>query len=238
MMNINILNISTGLSLLFGLYSFYGFINYLEHLKKDIDELYEVSMSVNELNINYKNLHMKYEQLLSEHNDLKNNVTELTNKVILLEHKKIALANCVGKSSLEEVLENVVDENRLICHTPKSTSDKPKINIEIINLFEATREEKDDDEEERDNGDKYKDNGKTKGNNDYNVDSDSSGKPIDIDVDYDIDFDFNVQLKMNYDHGIDIAMLEENDQIIKSRRRGTSISDINWGEVTKKFIFG
>ena len=40
----------------------------------------------------------------------------------------------------------------------------------------------------------------------------------------------------------DFEILEDthsnNEHIVKSRSRGTSISDINWGEVTKKFIFG
>jgi hypothetical protein len=42
------------------------------------------------------------------------------------------------------------------------------------------------------------------------------------------------------EHGFEILDqgFSNNEHIVKSRARGTSITDINWGEVTKKFIFG
>jgi hypothetical protein len=209
-MNINTILLSTSLSLLFGIYSFYGFIKFFDHFEEDINEIYSLKRSFNVLSIEHYKLYDKYTHLVSEHNELKNSFTKLANKVLELDKKKLALKNCVGESPLEEVIENIVDENRLICHTPDSTTDNPKINIEIINLFIKPEE--------------IDKNGEI---------SDDSRKPIDLDADLDLDVDIGVR-------GFELLEQDNeiNEHIEKSRSRGTSISEINWGEATKKFIFG
>jgi len=50
----------------------------------------------------------------------------------------------------------------------------------------------------------------------------------------------NLNNSLDNDHGFEILeqSYSNNEDIVKSRSRGTSISEINWMEVTKKFIFG
>jgi hypothetical protein len=221
--------LSTSLSLLFGLYSFYGFINYMDHLEEDMDEMYALKRSFNELFVKHNDLHSKYDYLLGEHNVLKNKFDKLDNMVSELDRRKLALKNCVGETPLEDILENVVDKNRLICYTPDSTSEKPKINIEIINLFVNPEEEKEDDDDD-----------------DKGHISDESGKPIDLDGDLDLDetitkpLNNDISGSITFEHGFELLdqSNEINEHIAKSRSRGTSITEINWGEATKRFIFG
>lgn len=226
-MNINTIIISTTLSFVFAVHSFYGFIKYikqLDYLEEEMETIYELKNSYNDLNNKYNRLQENYDLLTVENHLLKTSLSELSSKMVVLERKKIALMNCVGETPLEDVMKDILEDNKLTCHT--GSSDNPKINIEIINLFRNSNDEPEQEQEQADAVvDAYI--------------SDSSGAPIDIDGE-DNPSIYNSLL----DHGFEVLeqpLLESNDlneHVVKSRIRGTSITEIDWTEATRRFLFG
>lgn len=191
-----IMTTSFGLSIFFGIYSFFSLINYLEYSGIRNNNV------IKEITDKYNDIEIKYNSVLRENIILKSEIDFLLKKVTELENKKLSLVNCVGDADLGDVLEDVISENRIVCNTV--SEDKPKINVEIINVFVKPQEEEEESEEVK---------------SEYLPEQSPSPEK---------------------DHGFEV--LEENygknEHIVKSRIRGTSISEINWAEVTKKFIFG
>ena len=194
---LNTIIITTSLTVIFGAYSFYGLFYYLDKSGiKNNNYVKEIVEKYNEIEINYK-------ILLKENIILKVEIETLSKKVTELENKKLTMLNCVGNNSLEDVLEDVVAENRIICNA--DSENNPKINVEIINLFVSQKEPEEAEE----------------------VKSQYESEP-------------EPEHSPEKEHGFEVldTSYANNEHIVKSRMRGTSISEINWAEVTKKFIFG
>ena len=226
MMNFKTLIISTSLSVFFGIYSIYGLMLYLEKLyesekyyKSEIDTLKKAIININnkydETNKKYNETNKKYYNLLIDFQKINRDINILSNNITNLETNKIELINCVSSSmydtSLEDIMEDITDKNNVICNAKLET---PKINIGLINLINHNNEELTKDVEEL---------RKVKENVPIIVKNDNM---------------YNIVLEN--DNGFEILenAHSNNEHIIKSRSRGTSISEINWAEVTKKFIFG
>ena len=226
MMNFKTLIISTSLSVFFGIYSIYGLMLYLEKLyesekyyKSEIDTLKKAIININnkydETNKKYNETNKKYYNLLIDFQKINRDINTLSNNITNLETNKIELINCVSSSmydtSLEDIMEDITDKNNVICNAKLET---PKINIGLINLINHNNEELTKDVEEL---------RKVKENVPIIVKNDNM---------------YNIVLEN--DNGFEILenAHSNNEHIIKSRSRGTSISEINWAEVTKKFIFG
>ena len=232
-MNFKTLIISTSLSVFFGIYSIYGLMLYLEKLyesekyyKSEIDTLKKAIININnkydetnkkynETNKKYNETNKKYYNLLIDFQKINRDINILSNNITNLETNKIELINCVSSSmydtSLEDIMEDITDKNNVICNAKLET---PKINIGLINLINHNNEELTKDVEEL---------RKVKENVPIIVKNDNM---------------YNIVLEN--DNGFEILenAHSNNEHIIKSRSRGTSISEINWAEVTKKFIFG
>ena len=153
--------------------------------------------------------------MLIDFQKINRDINILSNNITNLETNKIELINCVSSSmydtSLEDIMEDITDKNNVICNAKLET---PKINIGLINLINHNNEELTKDVEEL---------RKVKENVPIIVKNDNM---------------YNIVLEN--DNGFEILenAHSNNEHIIKSRSRGTSISEINWAEVTKKFIFG
>jgi len=199
MTNFNTIIITTGLSVIFGLYSFYGLINYLE--KDGLTNNDMISRKMSEILRRYNKIEIKYKSLLVENIILKDEINILSRKFIDLENNKVSLFNCINYDPLplENVSENIVEEeNKIIYNTVSENKDTIKINDDIINMLVKLEEEKER-EREKEKEEKEKDE----------------------------DHEFEV-LEKSY----------TNEHITKNRTRVKSISEINWTEATKKFIFG
>jgi peptidoglycan hydrolase CwlO-like protein len=205
MMNFKTLIISTSLSVFFGIYSIYGLIVYLEKLEK-LDELETsdkyckteidcLKKTIVDINQKYDETNKKYNDLLVNFQKINIDIGILSNNITNLDTGKIEINNCVNyESSLEDIMEDSIDNYKIICD---AIIDIPDMHRELLNLLhnnEPTKEHV----------------------NDINKESNFEEHEFEI-------------LEQGY---------LNNEHIVKSRARGTSISEINWTEATKKFIFG
>jgi hypothetical protein len=89
-MNIKNLFITTGISVLFGVYSIYNILEYLRilnnHRVKQINNLQHL---VNETNTKYKNLQMKYHELSSNYEEINKEINLLNIKIAELQENKM-----------------------------------------------------------------------------------------------------------------------------------------------------
>lgn len=233
-MNIKTLFVSTTLSILFGIYSIYGLIDYLEKMEKlekyYKDEIHYLKKQITNINKKYDETNKKCNDLLVELNKTRDKIDTLSNNIIKIKTNKIELLDCHSDNPIyyDSSLENIIEDNNIICN---AIVDIPKINLEVIKLFDdaiydSDDNDDDDDSEESDDTDDHQ----SQHNSILSTINDGiNGVELD-----------NVNKKFIEENEFEI--LEDdcynNEHIIKSRSRGTSISDINWAAVTKKFIFG
>jgi predicted nuclease with TOPRIM domain len=198
MMNIKNLFITTGISVLFGVYSIYNILEYLRilnnHRIKQINSLQHV---VSDTNKKYNDLQMKHNELQKNYNELLISYENINKEVNMLHIK------------LLELQENKIDEIDINTNNTSSESTPSFIcdelcyfNSEIPRLHMETM-------------------------NSINVD------------DIDIDVEFVESLNLEYDNNTEVSSICGSEKSsIKSRSRTTSITEINWGGLTKKFLFG
>ena len=231
-MNIKTIFVSTTLSILFGIYSIYGLINYLEKMDKlekyykdEIDYLKKQMTNINE---KYHETNKKCNDLLVELNSTKDKIDTLSNNIIKIKTNKIELLDCHSDNPIyyDSSLEQIMEDN-IICN---AIVDIPKINLEVIKLCDNVIYDSDDN-----NNENYQDSDDT---DDYKSPHNSILSTINDGING-VELD-NLNKKFIEENEFEILEddCSNNEHIIKSRSRGTSISDINWAAVTKKFIFG
>ena len=124
-MSFNPIIISTSLSLLFGVYSIYGLMIYLEKSEKSYKEqidtlketIFDINKKYNETNKKYNDFLLEFEKI----NDI------LSKNITNLETSKIELINCIDyDTSFVNIIEDITDKNQILCNT--------KMNIGLINL--------------------------------------------------------------------------------------------------------
>lgn len=203
MMNIKNIFITTGISVLFGVYSIYNILEYLRilnnHRVKQINSLRHL---VNDTNTKYKDLQMKHDELHKNYNELSANYDKINKEINLLNIK------------IAELQENKMKDNATdidIYTNNISYPENPTPNIicdELCNL-----------------------------NNEIpRVHMETMNAIVD-----DIDEEFIESLYLDYESGVNSelsSLCNSEKNSIKSRSRSTSITEINWGSLTKKFLFG
>ena len=232
-MNIKTIFVSTTLSILFGIYSIYGLINYLEKMDKlekyYKDEIDYLKKQITNINEKYHETNKKCNDLLVDLNKTRDKIDTLSNNIIKIKTNKIELLDCHSDNPIyyDSSLEQIMEDN-IICN---AIVDIPKINLEVIKLCDNVIYDSDDDND--DNDDEESDD-----TDDHQSPHNSILSTINDGING-VELD-NVNKKFTEENEFEILEddCSNNEHIIKSRSRGTSISDINWAAVTKKFIFG
>jgi hypothetical protein len=206
MMNIKNIFITTGISVLFGVYSIYNILEYLRilnnHRVKQINSLRHL---VNDTNTKYKDLQMKHDELQKNYNELSTNYEKINKEINLLNIKIIELQE--NKMKYTDTTATDID----IYTNNSSYPENPTPNIicdELCNL-----------------------------NNEIpRVHMETMNAIVD-----DIDKEFVESLYLDYESGVNSelsSLCNSEKSSIKSRSRSTSVTEINWGNLTKKFLFG
>lgn len=207
-MNIKTFFISASLSLLFGVYSIYGLITYLEKSEKHYkDEIHNLKNFITVINKKYDDTNKKYGILLLELEKTKDTIDILSKNITKLEANKIEIQNCVNnESSLEDIMEDIIDNSKIICNAIISN---PIISNAITDISKL------------------------------NVGLKDERNEVINDVINDIINDISQSVEEHNENEFEILETNmPNEHIIKSRARGTSISNINWAGAINKFVFG
>ena len=248
-MNIKTLVASTTLSIIFGMYSICGLMSYLkrlERLEKSYksdnfessdkferlekyykDEIDSLKKSIIDINQKYEETNKKYYELLNEFKIIKNNFEKI-------ETNKVELISCYSPPNYDNsnTLDNINESDKIVCD---AIIDINSLNLEGINLFN-------DNEEIEEGCSRLFINSVEINQEDYVFKEDKLIKNIEeIKQDNDDKELKEDKLTKNVEEH-EFEILEQgfsnNEHLVKSRARGTSISDINWASATKKFIFG
>jgi predicted nuclease with TOPRIM domain len=199
MMNIKNLFITTGISVLFGVYSIYNILEYLRilnnHRVKQINSLQHL---VNDTNKKYNDLHIKHTELQKNYTELSINYQHINKELNMLHIKLLELQENkineidINNDNTDPIVPGLYCDE--LCHF---NSEIPRVNMETMNAI-----------------------------NDINVN--------------DIDVEFIESLSLEYEcNNTEVSSLCGSEKSsIKSRSRSTSITEINWGGLAKKFLFG
>lgn len=206
MMNIKNIFITTGISVLFGVYSIYNILEYLRvlnnHRVKQINSLQHL---VNDTNTKYKDLQMKHDELQKNYNELSTNYEKINKEINLLNIKIIELQ----ENKMKDIAATTTDID--IYTNNSSYHENPTPNIicdELCNL-----------------------------NNEIpRVHMETMNAIV-----HDIDEEFVESLYLDYESGVNSelsSLCNSEKGSSRSRSRSTSVTEINWGTLTKKFLFG
>lgn len=215
MMNLKNIFITTGLSILFGVYSIYNIIEYLKfmekHRNKQINSLQDI---INDTNKRYVDLNSKYIILQQKYDNLSVNYDKTNQEIVILNLKIIQLRNNnyeqenvnmdMDMSEIGQVspVNTIIgsDDSSIICDELCDMNNSiPRIHMETMSSMH-----------------------------------DSSIDPEFMESLY-LDYT-NDQLNSNNTNLSSSCNSEKNS--VRSRSRSTSVTDINWTGLTKKFFFG
>lgn len=215
-MNLKTLIISTSLSVFFGIYSIYGLMLYLEKLDElEKSETY-YKREIDSLKTAIRDIDKKYDETNEKYNDLfitfqkiKTDIDILSNNITNLETNKMELINCI--SSPIPIYDSSLEDIMEDAIDHNKILCNAKINIPKLNfdVIKVTH-----------NNEELKDNTDISLSLTKNVHLEDTNKESNFE-----------------EHEFEI-LEQGSEHIIRSRARGTSVSDINWAAVTKKFIFG
>lgn len=222
MMNIKSIFITTGISFLFGVYSIYNLLEYLQVLNNHrVKQISNMQHLVNETNKKYIELRIKYSELQKSYSDLSidneqinNKITSLNLKIIELQYNK-PIDITIGCGKNNSSIHKFESKNDIVCDELCILNNEiPRIHMETMNKMVTM----------------------------------PANEPINSDVSVilnNIDEEFIESLSLEYDcseSGYNTSKLSSScnseKNSIKSRSRSTSITEINWGALTKNFLFG
>ncbi len=210
MMNIKNIFITTGISVLFGVYSIYNILEYLRilnnHRVKQINSLQHL---VNDTNKKYNDLHVQHVELQKKYDELSVSYEHINQEVITL---KIKLIELQENKLVEIEINGNNDNNNDNSNNDNISESTPSIICDELCHFnlEIPR---------------------------INMETMNSVNNIDCD---DIDVEFVESLNLEYDcNNTEVSSVCDSEKSsIKTRSRSTSITEINWATLTKKFLFG
>lgn len=221
MINIKNIFLTTGISIVFGVYSIYNIVNYIHHIEiKHHSQVQQLNQIIDETYKRYENIKNEYLKLKGEVIYLTDKITsledEINEKVIVNKHKDyISSSDC-------DTNENIICD--ILC---KFNPNGPIIpNQESSNSLNTIFSQFSDETIENTI------------NSDSKIDylfnsSDTINKINEI-------FSSNDNLEIITPPPSKNSSFCESDSIDtnKTRNRSVSVSDVNWINITKKFIFG
>jgi len=201
MMNIKNIFITTGISVLFGVYSIYNILEYLRVLNNQrLKQINSLQQLVSDTNKKYSDLQVKYVELQKNHHELSVSYEKINIEIHLLNIKINELQeNKTIDINLTTLQDNISDKMsdtiNLVCdELCDLNTEIPRIHMETMNS-----------------------------------------------INDDIDDEFVESLSLDYDcsEAGEVSSLGNSEKgSIKSRSRSTSVTEINWTNLTKKFLFG
>ena len=204
MMNIKNIFITTGISVLFGVYSIYNILEYLRLLNNHrVKQINSLQHSLNDTKKKYNDLQIKYIELHQNYNDLSISHEQINKEIHILNMKIVEL-----------------QENKMVDIDITSTTNSIPDNTSIIICDEFCNL-----------------------NNDIPRIHMGTMNALANDIDVDEEFVESLSLEYDCSENGELSSLcnSEKGSIISSnnvRSRSTSITEINWGSLTKKFVFG
>ena len=210
MMNIRHIFITTGISVLFGVYSIYNIIEYLQNIH------YNRSKEISDLKLCMNDIKTKYTNLQSNYDNLKDEIIKTNHELSKLHLQISELHSLSNNISKEEPIEqDIQSETVSMIDTDESIicDEKCDLNIDIPRLHLETMNS----------------------NNDNNVDLEFVGMST-----FDYDHFQNTDVNTNNLEGSihSISSYTNTNSVKTSRSRSGSVTDINWTGLTKKFLFG
>jgi predicted nuclease with TOPRIM domain len=212
-MNIKNIFITTSLSVMFGYYSIYNIFNYLHDIKDKLNEITILEKKLEETTNKYKELSFEFTNITCEINILSKKVIELENKHFLF-YSNYNFVNSIY-SSPEDIL--FVDKDNDTTHYDSDNVNTDETSSSVFNEL-----------------------------NDANLDH-VNFDDIDLELSHE-----NIEKKniLDYDCIEIINDLEKNSikltpcssrnsfASLDNKPRSSSVSDVNWSGLTKKFLFG
>jgi len=137
-MNINNIVITTGMSVLFSVYSLYNILEYLRTLNNyRVKQINNLQNMVNDTNKNYNNLFKQYIELQQKYDDLSISHVYINKELILLNLRLIELEG--NKNSEININNNIVslpEPPSIVCdELCYFNSDVPRIHMETMNTI-------------------------------------------------------------------------------------------------------
>ena len=225
MMNIKSIFITTGISVLFGVYSIYNLLEYLRVLNNDrVKQITTMQQLVNQTNKKYNELRIKYSELQKSYSDLSmdnerinSEITSLNFKIMELQYNK-PIDITIGCSRNNSSINNFESKNDIVCDELCILNNEiPRIHMETMDKMITMP-------------------AKEQMNSEVNV------LLNDIDEEFidslSLEYDCNEYRELTYNNSKLSSSCNSEKNSIKSRSRSTSITDINWGALTKNFLFG
>lgn len=206
MMNIKNIFITTGISVLFGVYSIYNILEYLRLLNNHrVKQINSLQHSLNDTNKKYNDLQIKYIELQQNYNDLSISHEQINKEIHILNMKIVELQeNKMVDINITSTTNSIPDDTSIIicdefCNL---NNDIPRIHMETMNALVN-----------------------------------------DIDEEFVESLSFTSLQEYDCSENGELSSLcnSEKGSITSSnnvRSRSTSITEINWGSLTKKFLFG
>jgi hypothetical protein len=119
MLNIKHIFLTTGISILFGVYSIYNILEYLRitnyYRSKEISDLYKIIYQTNrkyvDLNNKYNQLQEKYEELVVDFRNSKEEIINLNIKNIEIENFNDYIFNLINSETTNNNYNVIIDEN-------------------------------------------------------------------------------------------------------------------------------
>jgi len=214
MMNIKSIFITTGITVLFGVYSVYNILEYLRELNNfRVKQIIDLKHLADEYNSNYHNLLVKHTDLKQQYDDLMHRYKNVELEMKLLHVKIDELQQtensndvlCKSEVCSEAGTNTPPIENQIVACDQMCdlNDDVPRIHMETMGSFLKT-----------------------------------------IDVERDLAFfssrhsehTFNTEYTFNNTEVSSLCGSEKS--FVLPRSRSTSVTEINWTAITKKFLFG
>ena len=139
MMNIRHIFITTGISVLFGVYSIYHIIEYLKIMHNTrTKEISDLKTYINDINTKYINLHSKYDILENEIIKTNNEVSKLQLQISELHNLSNNIENIIEQDIPSEIVSIMDTDESIICDEKCDLNvDIPRLHLETMNSNNA-----------------------------------------------------------------------------------------------------
>jgi len=212
-MNIRHIFITTGISVLFGVYSIYNIIEYLQNIHYNRSkEISDLKLCMNDIKTKYTNLQSNYDNLKDEIIKTNDEVSKLQLQISELHSLSNNVENSVEQDVQSEIVSMVETDESIIC------DEKCDLNIDIPRLHLETMNS----------------------NNNNDIDPEFIESFSSVIYDHFPNIDINTDINTNNLEGSihSISSYTNTNSVKTSRSRSGSVTDINWTGLTKKFLFG
>ena len=233
MMNIRNIFITTGISVLFSVYSIYNILEYLRSLNNHrVKQIHELQHLIKDTNKKYNDLKSKYSDLQEKYNTLTVNYENVTKELDTIHSKIREIQKNNDSDNSDDNLPYLINLTKYVSSTPTLCDELCTLNNEN-NIPRVSME--------------------TMGMEYDSIETNENKKIVDLNVtekneknekniNDNVDKEFIESLSLDYncsEHETPLSSTCTSEKTsFTARSRSSSITEINWSGLTKKFIFG